>query len=41
MSKERGEMTVFISYVLKYYSFFEHSKRIFYSDSIKFQNQYL
>ena len=33
-------MAVFTGYVLMCYSFFEHSKRIFYGDSIKFQNQY-
>ena len=41
MFKEQGEMAVFTGYVLMCYSFFEHSKRIFYGDSIKFQNQYL
>ena len=41
MYEERGETAVFAGYILKCYSFFEHSKRIFYGDSIKFQTQYL
>ena len=36
MSEEQGEIAVFTGYVLKCYSFFEHSKLIFYGDSIKF-----
>ena len=36
MSDEQGETAVFAGYILKCYSIFEHSKIIFYCDSIKF-----
>ena len=36
MSEKQGETAVFARYVLKCYSFFEHSKIIFHGDSTKF-----